>query len=207
MYCILPTSNLAVVVAPLTSLHHLCCRNQVTHFLISAPFVATNTLLQSHSLLTHPNKSLLEHAGPRLSIAGMTSNRPFSLLPKPPPSATCACFHCRATKGIWLFYSLRVSAFVPRPAILEFGLPDPTYIHSLLPSLEFTLFQLPIVLLKYCPVISTHHLASKTLILFTLRSNNHFIANNTLFRLASTQPSHLAIISIIIFIKFINIYT
>lgn len=42
-------------------------RNQVTHFLISASFLETNTLLQSHSLLKHPNISLLERAGPRFN--------------------------------------------------------------------------------------------------------------------------------------------
>lgn len=64
-------------------------------------------------------------------------------------------------KGTQLFHSLRVSAFVPAPNILEFELPDPTYIQSLQHSLEFTLPHTPIVLFQYCPVISIVHIASK----------------------------------------------
>lgn len=129
-------------------LYHLCSRNQVTHFLISAPFVKTNTLLLSHSLFIHLNKSLRNALALGSIAAGTTSNHPVSLLPHSPPAATCARFHCQATKETSPFNSFRVSTFVPRPAILDFALPDPTYIHSLLPSLKFTLLQFSIVLLS-----------------------------------------------------------
>lgn len=60
-----PLSSLSFLLHCLSSLSWN--RNQVTHFLISASFLETNTLLQSHSLLKHPNILLLERAGPRFN--------------------------------------------------------------------------------------------------------------------------------------------
>lgn len=60
-----PLSSLSFLLHCLSSLSWN--RNQVTHFLISASFLETNTLLPSHSLLKHPNISLLERAGPRFN--------------------------------------------------------------------------------------------------------------------------------------------
>ena len=81
-----------------------------------------------------------------------------------------------------------MSAFVPCPAVLDFQLPHPTYIHSLPHNLEFTLSQLPIVLLQYCPVISVVHIASKALLPLTLHTFiTCLIADNSLLRLPSTH--------------------
>ena len=118
----------------------------------------------------------------------------------PPPSATCACCSLSGdqrnpTARFTSSFSLCPLPFCP--AVLDFKLPDSTYIHSLRHSLEFTLPQLLIVLFKYCPVISISHIVSKAVILSTLHSfPNHLIANNTSFRLTSTQSSHIANISI-----------
>lgn len=182
-------------------LHDLCSKNQVTHFLISAPFLETNALFQSHSLLTNPNKSLLERAGPRI-------NSRYDL--KSP------IFIVTKTAAISHVYLFPLSGHQRNTAVLFTSSPSlcplssqsrlrsaSSYKHTFtLPGLGFTLPQLPIVLFKYCPVISTLHSASKALILSRFHSfNNHLIANNTPFRLTSIQSSHLAIISSIKFIK------
>ncbi len=92
----LHTSIVVVVVSAffalsIAFLHDLSNRNQVTHFLVSAPFVEVHTLLYSFSLFKHPNQSLLERAGLRFN-SRYDLNHPVSLLSMPPPPATCACF-------------------------------------------------------------------------------------------------------------------
>lgn len=124
-----------------------------THFLISVLFIETNTLLPSpiHSLHS-TSISLLERAGfrfnsrydlslPRFIVQNTAAIKPLLLS------------HCQAIIASLRFYSLRLSPFVFKPAILE---PEMPLLHTYLQlhhQFEFTPFGLPIVLLKYCPII------------------------------------------------------
>lgn len=83
------TSNLVVVVAPSSA----SVEQKSSHSFLDLCFLHRNQ--HSFTAFIHSLKIQINRFWNALassSIAGTTSSHPVSLLPKPPPSATCACF-------------------------------------------------------------------------------------------------------------------